>query len=320
MNSIEEIANVIKKLKSAVIFTHTRPDGDTLGCAMALSRALSLLKIENEVVNDGDIPEEFFFTAGVKKIMRTPTLDAEGYICVDSSDDTRLGFLQSIYRAGAKKRVTVNIDHHVSNTRYAKYNYVRNRSSNCENALELIRALNVAIDKEIAEYLMMGVVTDSGAFSHDDVNGDTFRTAAALADAGANVNKITYEIFKKKSKARATLYAETVSSLRYLLNDRLVIAIVRRAALEKLGLKNDATEGIVDFGLTVDTAEVSVSLLEMKKGQYKASFRSKGAVNVNQVAGTFGGGGHVLASGCMLFGEEEEVIDRIRYAVSQHME
>ncbi|MDE7159179.1 MAG: hypothetical protein K2N74_06370, partial [Clostridiales bacterium] len=139
-------------------------------------------------------------------------------------------------------------------------------------------------------------------------------------DAGANVNKITYEIFKKKSKARATLYAETVSSLRYLLNDRLVIAIVRRAALEKLGLKNDATEGIVDFGLTVDTAEVSVSLLEMKKGQYKASFRSKGAVNVNQVAGTFGGGGHVLASGCMLFGEEEEVIDRIRYAVSQHME
>lgn len=320
MNTIEEIANVIKNLKSAVIFTHMRPDGDTLGCSMALSRALSLLRIPNEVVNEGDIPEEFSFCEGVKSILRQPTLDAEGYICVDSSDETRLGFLQNIYRAGAKKRVTVNIDHHVSNTRYAKYNFVRSRSSNCENVLELIQAMGVPLDKQTAEYLMMGLITDSGTFSHDDVNGDTFRAAATLAEAGADVNVITYEIFKKKSKARATLYAETVSSLRYLLDDRLVIAVIGRDAINRLGLKSDATEGIVDFGLTVDTVEVSVSLLEMKKGQYKASLRSKGKVNVNRIAGSFGGGGHVLASGCMLFGELEEIIDRLRYAVYQHME
>ena len=66
--------------------------------------------------------------------------------------------------------------------------------------------------------------------------------------------------------------------------------------------------------------EVSASLLEMKKGQYKVSLRSKGKVNVNRVAATFGGGGHVLASGCMLFGELEDVIDRLRYAVLQHSE
>ena len=82
----------------------------------------------------------------------------------------------------------------------------------------------------------------------------------------------------------------------------------------------DATDGIVDFGLTVDTVEVSACLLEVKKEQYKVSLRSKGKVNVNEIARTFGGGGHILASGCMLFGAVEEVIDRLSYAVFQHLE
>lgn len=320
MNTIEEIANVLKNIKSAVIFTHLRPDGDTLGSALALSRALSLLGVENQVVNEGDVPEEFFFLDCVKKVLRAPSRDAEAYICVDTSDETRLGLLQNVYYAGAKKKITVNIDHHVSNTRYAKYNFVRHRASNCENVADVIKALGVPFDTEIANCLMMGAVTDSGAFSHDDVSGDTFRAAADFADAGANVATITYELFKKRSKARAALYAETVASLRYLLDDKLAVAIVPKERLEKLGLKQDATEGIVDFGLTVDCVEVSASLLEMRKGQYKVSLRSKGKVNVNKVAATFGGGGHVLASGCMLFGELEEVIDRLRYAVLQHSE
>ena len=79
------------------------------------------------------------------------------------------------------------------------------------------------------------------------------------------------------------------------------------------------TEGFVDYPLTIDGVEVSVALMEMKPGQYKASLRSKGAVNVNSVAATFGGGGHVLASGCMLYGEYEEAIERLTYAVYQHL-
>ena len=75
----------------------------------------------------------------------------------------------------------------------------------------------------------------------------------------------------------------------------------------------------MNFALTIDTVEVSVCILEVRRGQYKISFRSKGKVDVNEVAGLFGGGGHVLASGCMLFGEAEEVIDKIRYAIYQRL-
>ncbi len=320
MNTLSEIADVIRHLKSAVIFTHMRPDGDTLGSAMALSRALFLLNIPNEVINEGEVPEKFLFLDGMKNIRRTPTLDAEGYICVDSSDEARLGYAQPVFLAGVKKgKVTLNIDHHVSNTRFCKYNFVRPRASNCENMSELISLLGVGPDKLIASYLMVGMITDSGAFSHSDVNGDSFRAAAAAVDAGADVGKITYEVFKKQSKARAQLYAEIISKLRYDLEDQFVTALVTQEQLKKYNLKQDATEGIVDFGLSVDTVEVSVCMMEVKKGQYKASLRSKGTVNVNEVAGVFGGGGHVLASGCMFFGSFEEAYDKLRYAVLQRL-
>ena len=321
MNTLSEIAEILKRQKSAVIFTHMRPDGDTLGSAMALSRALFMLKIRNEVVNEGEIPEKFLFLDGMRGIRREPSMtDADAYICVDSSDGARLGAAQTGFLAGARKgKVTVNIDHHVSNTRFCRYNFVRPRASNCENIAELISLLGVRPDAVMAGYLLTGMITDSGAFSHGDVNGDTFRAAAYAADAGADVGKITYEVFRKQSKARAKLYAEVISRLRYDLDDRFAVALVTRAQLEKYGLKQDATEGIVDFALSVEPVEVSACLLETKKGQYKASLRSKGTVNVNEVAGTFGGGGHVLASGCMFFGSFEEAYDKLRYAVLQRL-
>lgn len=319
MNSLKEIARVIKSGKSAVIFTHMRPDGDTIGSAMALSRALSLLGIENEVLNEGEIPERFDYLNIAGEIKRNPTIEADTFICVDSSDETRLGLLRDIFLTGAKKRTSVNVDHHISNTHYAKYNFVRERASNCENIAELIKELGVSFNKEIADFLMTGMVTDSGGFTHGDVNGDSFRAAADAADAGADVNKIYYETMKKQTRVRAEFSLAVFSRLRYLLDERLTVAIVSAELLSSYGLKPDATEGIVDFGLSIEKTEVSVCLLEVKKGQYKVSLRSKGKVNVNEVAGVFGGGGHILASGCVLFGELEEAIEKIQYAVWQRL-
>ena len=321
MNTLREIACALARIKSAVIFTHMRPDGDTIGSALALHRALSLSGIESQVVNEGEIPEKFLFFPPARAILRAPTLDAEAYICVDASDEERLGELKKTFLKGARKgKLTFNLDHHVSNPRYCGYNFVREKASNCENIAELIAEMGVEQDGEIATALLMGMVTDSGGFTHGDVDGDTLRAAARAVDAGADLQKITYEVFKKQSKARSALYAEVISRLRYFLDDRLAVALVTAAQLRQYGLKQHDTEGIVDFALTVDPVEVSLCLLEVKEGQYKVSFRSKGKADVNRIAATFGGGGHVLASGCMVFGEQEEAIDRLRYAVSQYLE
>ena len=320
MNTISEIAQIIRSLKSAVIFTHMRPDGDAVGCGVALSRALDVLGIENQLVNESELPQKFRFLAGTEKFLTRPTLDAEGYICVDSSDERRLGELYKCFMKGAGRgKVTVNIDHHISNTRFCRYNCVADRASNCENIMELIEALGVPLDEVMANALMTGIYTDSGSFSHNNVNGGTFRAAAKAAEGGARPDFITNELYRRQSKARSEMYIGVLSRLRYLLDDKLAVAVVTQAALTAGGLSQADTEGIVDYALTVDPVEVSICLMEVKKGQYKASFRSKGKVNVNEVAAVFGGGGHILASGCMVFGELEEVVDRLRYAVYSHM-
>lgn len=315
MNELTEIAAVLKSVRSAAVFTHMRPDGDTVGCGLALAAALEYTGVKCELLNEAALPAYFSHLRGTERFLTKPTLDAEAYIAVDSSDEGRLGYLEPVFRAGAKKKITVNIDHHVANTHYAKYNFVRDRAANCENIAELITLMGVPYTKEIATYLMAGLVTDSGNFSHGDVTGDTFRLAAALTDAGADVSSLGYHLLRERTRERAALYAETIGKIRYLLEGKFAIAYVLQSDLARRGLGTDATEGIVDFALTVDSVEVSACLLEMKEERFKVSLRSKGA-DVNQIARTFGGGGHVLASGCMLFGPLEEVIERLTYAVS----
>ncbi len=317
--TLEEIASRIRAARSAAILTHMRPDGDAFGCALALSAALDALGIPNRVCDESDIPSNLAFLEGTEKIQKELPPDAELYIAVDSSDEQRLGALADAFRAAAKKHDTINIDHHVSNTRFAKYNFVRDCSANCMNILALIEALGAPLDKKTANYLLLGLLTDSGNFSHDDVTEETFLAAAKLVRAGADVASLNNDLFRRQPRARAEMYAEVMGRIRWLLDDRLAVILISLDTMKKFGADNGMTEGFVDFPLMVDTVEVSASVMEVKKGQYKISLRSKKYADVNKIAGVYGGGGHVRAAGCMLFGEPEEVIDRLSYTVSQYL-
>ena len=166
----------------------------------------------------------------------------------------------------------------------------------------------------------MGLLTDSGNFSHDDVDGECFTLAAKLVEAGADVKYYNYNLFKKQSKMRAALYAQVMSKIRYYFDNRFAAIVITQQALEEKGADVSMTEGFVDFPLSVDGVEIAASLLEVKRKQYKVSLRSKEYADVNKLAGRYGGGGHVRAAGCMLFGELEDVLDKLSYTVSQYLE
>ena len=320
MNTLEEIAEQLKKAKSVGIFTHLRPDGDAYGSALALSLALDKLAVPNYVCNENDPPSNLTFLKGLDRVQKTPPFEAEVLIAVDSSEGARLGTLADVFFAAKnRKKTTLNVDHHVSNTRFALLNYVRECAANCMNVARLIEYLGVPLDEGVAEYLMVGLLTDSGNFSHDDVNEETFLTAAELVKAGADVNKLTYELFKKQPKERAALHAEVTGKTRYYFDGKFAAIVISLESLQKCGADIGMTEGLVDFPLSVDSVEVAAALLEMKKGQYKISLRSKRYADVNGIARTYGGGGHVRAAGCMLFGEIEEVLDKLSYTVSQYL-
>ena len=236
--------------------THMRPDGDAFGSALALACALENLGIERTVCVESDIPSNLAFIEGIDQVKKIPQKDYDLLITVDCSDEQRLGNLESeFYLAKRNKIDTVNIDHHISNTRFAKYNFVRECSANCMNIATLIERLGASLDKKTAEYLLIGLLTDSGNFSHDDVTEETFALAGKLVKAGADIRYYHYNLFKKQPKARANLYAKVMSKIRYYHEDRMAVIVITQQLMEECGADNGMTEGFVDFPLNVEGVE-----------------------------------------------------------------
>jgi phosphoesterase RecJ-like protein len=148
---------------------------------------------------------------------------------------------------------------------------------------------------------------------------DTLKIAGELVSLGADITDISYRMFTNQSKERAKLHGRAMSNIKYFLDDRLAIITMFKKDFLETGAKREDTEGFIDFVMGIDTVKVGIALTEMDNGSFKASMRSKGP-NVSAIAGVYGGGGHVLASGCQISGEYEEVVDKIRFAVSQHLE
>ncbi len=312
---LKEFSKTIKKLNSVAIIAHVRPDGDTLGSCLALSLALDKLGIDNRVYCSDAVPDKFFIFKGAEKISNALEKKYACFIAVDCAEITRLGdFGAEFLSAG----LTMNIDHHVSNTRYAQFNYVFDSASNAENVFSLIKELGVEIDKDIAECLLLGIVTDTGNFKHKNVTGKTLFSAGELVEKGADLNKIVYSMFNSQSKERAKLFGLTMSKIRYFFEGRFAVATVRLSDVMETGAKQSDTEGFIDFVMGVNSVEVGACVMETERNKFKISFRSK-SVNVNEIASQFGGGGHVLASGCQIFGDYEEVIDKLQFTVSRYL-
>lgn len=315
------LARIVSQLNSAMavgVICHVRPDGDALGSGLALVLALKNAGKDAYMLCEEPAPERLKIFPALSEVSTSlpAGVDFDLLISVDCADLTRLGTFAQAFRKF--KGNTINIDHHISNDKFAKINYVRDCTATCEIIPEVLKAAGMPIDRDIANLLTMGLLTDSGNFSHQDVSANTFAVAAELRAAGADFAGIGYEMFTRQSKNRAMLYVRVLNSMRFCLDDRLVFLTVTQKDFAETDTDKSQTEGFVDYPLSIEGVEVSIALMEVKKGQYKASLRSK-RISVNAVASEFGGGGHILASGCMLFGEYEEVIERLTYAVYKQL-
>ena len=326
---LNNLATKLKRETKVSLFCHIRPDGDSIGSTIALKLALEKVGVEVDVYCTDAIPERFFFLPMTKcvktsfekgdistKVGALAFIDEySALVAMDCADIMRTGDFQEVF---AKHNNTYNIDHHVSNNYYAKYNYVVDCAANCENAYRIITEMGVEIDADMANLLAMGISTDTGNYCHKNVTPDTLFISGKLKEKGADLNKIQYHMFTKQTKERAKLFGLVMSKIRYMLDDRLAIATVTLKDIALSGATADQTEGFIDFVMGIECVEVGICLLETSENTYKVSFRSKGA-DVNAVATAFGGGGHILASGCKLNGEYEEVVDRLRFEVSKNL-
>ena len=315
--TITDFASKIADFKSALIFSHVRPDGDTIGCAMALKEGLRSLGIRAETICAADIPSKYSgFPLAAEYLHDAEKGEYEAHIAVDCSTEQMFSNLSPLFFS---TKNTFNLDHHVSNTKYARRNCVIDSASCCENVYMLLKELGVEITASIANSLMLGIVTDTGCFAHKNVTAATLSAAAELLAAGADLNHINYAMFKAQPIERARLFSRVTAGMKTFHDGQLAVIAVRAADFAATGATPDMTEGFIDFPLSVNGVEVAVSIMETNENTFKISYRSKGKVNVNQVAATFGGGGHILASGCMLNGFFEDVLDKIVFTVGNYL-
>ena len=315
MISLRDLGAKLKEEKSVALFCHIRPDGDTLGSALAFKLALKSLGIEAEVFCDDPVPSRFFFLNEAKEVKAALNKNFTALVAIDCADSSRLGNFERIFLEHGN---TYSIDHHVSNTRYAKINYVFDAASNCENILSIIELLGVEITEQMANLLATGIMTDTGNFHHKNVTAETLFAVGKMVEKGADLNKIYFHMFSAQTKERAKLFGKTMSAIRYFFDGRVAVATVRLKDFEDCNAAQSETEGFIDFLMGIMGVEVGACVMETQPNKFKISLRSKNA-DVNAVASRFGGGGHTLASGCQIFGDYEEVVDKITFAISREL-
>ena len=309
-------AEKLSREESVALFCHVHPDGDTLGSACALKIALVKLGKTCEVFCSDTIPEKYLFLPEIQTVKNVFCGKFSAYVAIDNAEVSRLGDFAPLFSEFFN---TYNIDHHVSNNRYAKFNYVAERSSNCENVFDLIDFLGVEVDTDIANLLYLGLMTDTGNFHHKNVTEETFLSAARLVKYGADFNSAYYNAFTRQSKNRAKLFGSVMKKIRYFEEGKIAVISVLLSDFEETQAKRDETEGFIDFVMGIIGVKVGVCLMETEKDKFKVSLRSKEA-DVNAVASVFGGGGHKLASGCRINGEYEDAVDRVVSAVRRFLD
>ena len=316
---LEPILAELKRAESVLISSHIAPDPDAVGSSCGLALGLRALGIAADVyLHDGAPRRMVPLLDGVEVLTELPTESYSVVLAIDCATKRRLGPQHEALMGLAP--VTINVDHHVSNERYGKMNYIDARTaSSAELALRILRALECPIDADIAALLYAGVLDDTGSFRFGNVTAETLRTAAELVALGAPVERISNALYYEVPGRIFRLRALALAEMRSVLQGRASLCVLTEGMLETAGATSEDTEGIVDEIRSLEGTTCAVFIRQLEKG-WKVSLRAKDAsVDMNRVAGIFGGGGHKAAAGCTMTGTAEDVERQILEALSSEL-
>lgn len=315
---MEKIANELAKVNTVAIAGHVRPDGDCVGSCMGLY--LYLKENYPEIATDVylELPGEQFSFLSCFEEIKTAYKPGKVYdllITLDVSDKNRIGVALEGYET-AKKRVC--IDHHISNRGLGDVNEIRpNASSTCEVLYTLLEEEKVS--KVVAEALYTGMVHDTGVFQYSCTSPETMRIAAKLMEKDIPFTKIVEESFYEKTYVQNQILGRCLMESILIMDGKCVIGVVKKKMMDFYHVEPKDLDGIVQQLRVIKGVEVAIFIYEVKPQEFKVSLRSKGKVNVNEVASYFGGGGHVLAAGCTFHGSVYDVINNLLEIIEKQL-
>lgn len=314
MMMLESVAKTLLSKDKILILTHRSPDGDTIGSGYALAMALRKLG-KNVKVDCTDLfPEKYsYFTDKLEKL----EFDEEFVVSVDIADTKLLGEKLSDYA----DKIDLCIDHHGSNTKYAKEYYVEASAAAAAQVIaKLIRLMNVEFDKDIANAIYTGITTDTGCFRYTNVTAETHRIAADMIDCGAESGMINRLMFETKSRSRLEIERRVMDSIQFYLDGRCAIAYATIDMMKESGAVDNDMEGVSSLPRQIEGVMAGITLREKNNGKFKVSVRTTDELDASAICANFGGGGHKAAAGCMITGTLNEAIEQIIEVVRQALE
>lgn len=298
-----EAADFLKANDDFMIVSHDGPDADGLGAAYALTLALRASGKRAWPILTSMISPKYAFLdrQGIFQVIDSeadlPVPIAKGsFVVVDTHDLGYLGSKTEDIVAQAERLLV--IDHHEPRSAILpSFCLDPTASSTCEMVYYIGRALGQEPGPDAADALFAGIVYDTGSFSWPKTGATTFECALALTRAGVNPYAIHQKIYESSEVAALLLQKLVLSGLELRQGDRIAIQVLRRSDLDSSGATYEDAEGLINTPLQASSVEVSVFFKENVDGRLRCSLRSKGKVNVAQIAQNFGGGGHKTASG-----------------------
>lgn len=305
--------------QSFIFACHVRPDGDTLGAALALARVLRGLGKDVLVICQDAVPENYLFLPDSETLVtQTPRRDFDVGALVDSDAPKRVG---SAADAVTSARVSARIDHHLSIENFGQIQIVETSvSSTCELIAELFEANDISIDTDIATLLLAGIIFDTGGFRFPNTSARTLELASLLAKIGANTSCIARSIFESRPLRAAKLFGRALSSMQCSDDGLLVWGQLSYADFQELSATDADTEGIVNSVAAVKGPKVALLFREVEPAIVRVNMRSRDGFDVNRIAQVFDGGGHKAASGCTVESSLEEAKRRVIEEVRRWME
>ncbi|MFH0941340.1 MAG: bifunctional oligoribonuclease/PAP phosphatase NrnA [Candidatus Omnitrophota bacterium] len=308
----KKLLGVLRKKQNKVflVSAHISLEGDALGSELALASLLKRLGKKVIILNQDEPPVEYSFLPGLGSIRRKVILpDYDVAVLVDCSDISRIGKAVKVLR---KDRLLVNIDHHISNTMFGDVNWVKpNSSSASEMVYELFKALNVKINKNEALCLYTGILTDTGSFKYSTTSSFTHLITSELLKHNLDVNGIYRHIHESLDVHTVKALGKVIETLKVGLKGKLAWLEVKNSLIKRQPALAEMTDDIIHFVRAIKGVEVALLFKEIKAGrEVRVNLRSRGKVDVNKLAGLFGGGGHKMASGCTLKGSLKDVVNR----------
>ncbi|MGI6116599.1 DHH family phosphoesterase [Luoshenia tenuis] len=318
---LEALAAKIHAAGRVALLCHVSPDCDTLGSSLALAEAIRMAGKQAVVFSADKLTDKQMILCGAQEVVQYNPHDP-GYdlgVLVDCSHPGRVGDSAQVLD---KCEEVTYLDHHVpeeSGEVMSGWRDVK-ASSAGEMMCALIHHMGVGFTSSIAANLYMAISTDTGHFSYSNTTAQTHRAAAELLEAGADSARLTEWLYRRTTVGYTRLLAQVLSTLELLHHSKVALLSCAYSWLEACGAQEGETEGMIDYARDIQGVEIAAILKEGPDGVVRVSLRSKRRVDVQKIAATYGGGGHVRAAGCTLKMPLDQAKEEMKRALCQALE